>query len=277
VRRLLLSFSLIALAGSSIVLGSAVGAGSGPQFSASPNPMTFDFVQVGTASPEKVLTVTNSGDAADTFGSVALAGRDAADFKLTSNGCAGATLAPGASCLVKVIFQPVKDGTRVASVKFLDSTPCANWVTIAGSGTKTANGRAAHAAACSSTNTVTTSSTSTVTTQTTTPGPTTTTTTPGSVVNTASSGGASPRTCSSRRSVQIHFKPPRGTSFRKVTVKLNTRTFKVFTGKNVRTLIPISLRGLARGRYTVGLTGVTTKGKTVTATRHFVTCVANSK
>ena len=81
-------------------------------------PITFDSQPVGTASPPRTVTLTNSGTATLNIASVMVAGPHAADFVLT-NTC-GSRLAPGAGCTATVTFKPSAAGNRTASVNITD-------------------------------------------------------------------------------------------------------------------------------------------------------------
>ena len=83
-----------------------------------------------------VVTVTNTGDLDLTVAQPRFDGRDPFDFRvgLIQDGCvAGATLAPGAACNVRVIFSPRSRGIRSAVLNVATSvgTPA---VTVAGTG-----------------------------------------------------------------------------------------------------------------------------------------------
>ncbi|WAC71636.1 choice-of-anchor D domain-containing protein [Roseateles sp. SL47] len=78
----------------------------------------FGTVPVGADAALKHFTLTNTGTAAATLGSFALADAAAADFRIdTSTTCtAGASLAVGATCDVAVGFSPRATGSRVATL-----------------------------------------------------------------------------------------------------------------------------------------------------------------
>ena len=71
-----------------------------PVVSPSPASLTFDPQAPGSMSASRAVTITNTGDAALTVASVAIAGTNPDDFFLTSDGCSGGTFAPTrrASC-----------------------------------------------------------------------------------------------------------------------------------------------------------------------------------
>ena len=78
-----------------------------------PSPRDFGSVVVGASSGDVAFTVTNSGAAATGVPVVALAGGDASQFAIASNGCTAA-LAGGASCTVQVHFTPTSAGAKNA-------------------------------------------------------------------------------------------------------------------------------------------------------------------
>jgi hypothetical protein len=236
--------------------------------------VTYDFVEVGD-SASKTVHISNPSSKSLTISAVDFSGPDTADFSITANSCVGAKLVSGSGCAVTVRFAPVMDGTRVASLRFTDDSPCKNFVTVAGSGTQTKNVERAHSAACDQGVEQVTVPGQTVT-QTTT---TTTTTTITRTVPVPTVNGqdaiALPTSCVSKRSITFHLAAPAGQIFKKVTVKLGGRTFKTLRGRSIRS--KVSLKGLPRGRFTLSIVGTLNSGRTVRQTRHYVTCVANKK
>jgi len=77
----------------------------------SPTGMSFGSQKLGTTSPPQMLTVTNEGRAAVTFGLITISGGDGEDFSMTHRTC-GAQLAAGATCSVEIAFSPKKKGSR---------------------------------------------------------------------------------------------------------------------------------------------------------------------
>jgi len=98
-------------------------------------PQSFDFgaVVIGTTSPTRRFTLTNSGSAAVTLASAAYTGPFAA--VADSTGCAAfpVTLAPGASCDLVVGYTPVNAGSSSGNVAIQSSVAGSSW-TIALSG-----------------------------------------------------------------------------------------------------------------------------------------------
>jgi len=69
---------------------------------------------VGTASAAQTITVTNTGLGNLVVSGITLTGADASQFSLTNNNCA--TVAPGNSCSVDVLFAPTAPGNKTATV-----------------------------------------------------------------------------------------------------------------------------------------------------------------
>lgn len=121
------SVALAVLAGSMLVVGVAEGAkpgggggggGSGgkakPAISVSPSSLSFGDQAVGTTSPARPVSVSNSGRADLLISGVTLTGTGSGSFGY-GNGCPG-TLAPGASCTISVTFSPSGSGAALASL-----------------------------------------------------------------------------------------------------------------------------------------------------------------
>jgi hypothetical protein len=88
----------------------------------------FGTVTVGATTGAQTVTLTNSGSAALSLTSVAIAGPNAPDFAIAPAGTtcppAGGTIAIGASCTVAVRFAPQSAGTlKSASLTFTDNAP----------------------------------------------------------------------------------------------------------------------------------------------------------
>jgi hypothetical protein len=84
-------------------------------------------------------------------------------------------------------------------------------------------------------------------------------------------GVRTPTACASRRHFVIRLVAPRGQRLRRATVYVNGRRVRVISGRRLRA--PVDLRGLPRGTFRVRIAAVTTRGRHVTATRRYHTCV----
>ena len=76
----------------------------------SPASLTFGTTTVGMSSTAAAVTISNSGNMSLNIGSVAISG----DFS-QSNNCAS-SVAPGASCVVNVVFTPAAAGSRTGAL-----------------------------------------------------------------------------------------------------------------------------------------------------------------
>lgn len=81
-----------------------------PLTRAAPDPVRFrvpdSTIGCTTDCPEQVVTVTNTGLAANAIRSATLTGPAAGDFRVVADRCTRAVLAPGASCTFTVVFVP---------------------------------------------------------------------------------------------------------------------------------------------------------------------------
>jgi hypothetical protein len=96
--------------------------------------VSFGSHVVGTTSAAQTITVRNDGDAALAIAAVAIGGVSGGQFALGSNHCAGATLAPDATCTFDVSFAPTNTGPSGATVS-VTSNASSSPDTIALSGT----------------------------------------------------------------------------------------------------------------------------------------------
>jgi phosphatidylethanolamine-binding protein (PEBP) family uncharacterized protein len=96
-----------------------------PAVSLSPTSLTFPSQSVGTPSSALPVVLTNSGLGPLTITvPITITGTNATDFSQTSNCPVGpATLAPGLTCTINVVFTPSAAGTRVAALTITDNAP----------------------------------------------------------------------------------------------------------------------------------------------------------
>jgi len=104
------------------------GGGGGPQVTLSPTSLTWAGKKaLGVKAAAKAVTLTNSGTATLNLSNIATSG----DFALATvtktkkvTPCvAGGTVAPGATCEVKVTFTATQAGARTGSLTFTDNAP----------------------------------------------------------------------------------------------------------------------------------------------------------
>ncbi len=95
------------------------GAG-GAVITLTPTSLSFGKSPVGVTKGKKKVTATNTGTATATFSSITTSG-DFALVDFTSKKKCGSTLAPGASCFVKVSFTPTQVGVRNGTLSLNDN------------------------------------------------------------------------------------------------------------------------------------------------------------
>ncbi|MDQ1702582.1 MAG: hypothetical protein QOF57_1834 [Frankiaceae bacterium] len=83
------------------------------------------------------------------------------------------------------------------------------------------------------------------------------------------------RACVSRRRFVVRVRAPRGTKLRSVRVYVGNR--RAVTRSGSRLKVPVTLRGLPRGKVRVRIVAVTTKGKRITVRRTYRTCAAKRR
>jgi len=95
---------------------------AGPAAAVSPSPLVFSTVQnVGTTSAAQNVSVRNTGSANLTLSGAALSGANASEFSISADGCGGATLTPGQTCVIAVKFTPALGGVRQATLSVSDN------------------------------------------------------------------------------------------------------------------------------------------------------------
>jgi hypothetical protein len=102
--------------------GALSGTGVQPRAIVSPTSLSFGSVKVGPGNPaaQQYVTVTNSGTASLHIATNAFAGNLA--FTIGTS-CAGATVAPGASCKIGVYASPDTIGLRSGTLQVADDAP----------------------------------------------------------------------------------------------------------------------------------------------------------
>lgn len=94
-----------------------------PVIAVSSQTESFGNQVIGSATPERLISVSNTGTQPLVIGTVALNGTNPQDFTITANGCSQQTVAPSATCSVKVKFSPASAGTRTASLSIASNDP----------------------------------------------------------------------------------------------------------------------------------------------------------
>lgn len=107
-----------------------------PAASVSPASLSFAATTVGQSASALSTTLSNTGNAALTVGTISLSGTAAGDYSIGGGTCSnGTSLAAGASCTVQVGFTPSASGTRSASLVIAhNATGGSSTVALAGTG-----------------------------------------------------------------------------------------------------------------------------------------------
>ncbi|HUA10763.1 MAG TPA: choice-of-anchor D domain-containing protein [Solirubrobacteraceae bacterium] len=98
-----------------------------------PTTFTWPATAVGARAKQVPITVIG-GEAGAQVAGVALRGDDAGDFRVTSDECEGAVLAPGAVCELDIAFTPSAAGTLSAELVVSDASGAKVTVPLTGEG-----------------------------------------------------------------------------------------------------------------------------------------------
>ncbi|MDP9181178.1 MAG: choice-of-anchor D domain-containing protein, partial [Actinomycetota bacterium] len=103
--------------------------------SVSPGSIDVGGVLVGEQGVAQVVTVTNTGTTALLPQTATLSGTNAAEFEITSDTCAGQSIAPAGTCSASVRLVPTGSHSRNATLAIPDNTAAgARRVTVTGTG-----------------------------------------------------------------------------------------------------------------------------------------------
>ena len=93
-----------------------------PDISISPISHNFGSVNIGSTSTQ-TFTVTNIGNGDLGVGSLSITGTDASEFEIQSDNCSEQTIAPSGNCTVDVLFSPVSEGAKSATLSIPSNDP----------------------------------------------------------------------------------------------------------------------------------------------------------
>src|ERR1700720_1076014 len=112
-------FVTIAITTVTLILGLGTAtAYAAARLTISPVSLLFPNQEVDTTSAPKNVTLTNPNSSSLQIDSVMAS---AGDFSVSSDGCSGVLLAPGANCVVSVVFTPSQTGTRTGTLTLTDA------------------------------------------------------------------------------------------------------------------------------------------------------------
>ena len=107
------------------------GVAAAPAIAFYPATLNFGTVDLGTESAPMTFSVTNTGTANLVMSTVVSS--NATEFPITSNTCAGKTIAAGDNCLVNIAFKPNSGSTQTSTITLTDNvTGSPQTVTVTG-------------------------------------------------------------------------------------------------------------------------------------------------
>jgi len=92
-----------------------MGTGTGARYTSSPTSLTFGNQALFSASAAKTITLSSTGVTAVPITSISFGGKNPQQFRQTNN--CGSSLARGASCAIKVTFNPSVTGLKTATLE----------------------------------------------------------------------------------------------------------------------------------------------------------------
>lgn len=105
--------------------------GTQPCFSATPNPINFGSVNVGSSSTAQTDTITNGCSGSLILGAITSSNTQ---FVISSDGCSNQTLGANVSCTYQVTFTPSSAGAQNATITIPDNVGNPDFVSATGTG-----------------------------------------------------------------------------------------------------------------------------------------------
>jgi hypothetical protein len=98
------------------------------------NPVEFGGAAVGGEGSLRTIILTNEGNFAGAYFIAVIAGGDVGSFQLIDENCTGEPIAPGDSCVARVLFEPVGVGRKVARLAMFGESGGGTMVFLRGEG-----------------------------------------------------------------------------------------------------------------------------------------------
>ena len=109
--------------------------------SITPGSLGFGSLYLGTATSGRNVKITNTGNIPLAISNVSLGGTNPGDFLIDADGCTGVPVAPTAFCIVTVSFEPLRIGSRTATLDITHNAPGGTAsVALSGAGVKPPGG-----------------------------------------------------------------------------------------------------------------------------------------
>jgi hypothetical protein len=94
-----------------------------PGISVTPTSLGFGTLYIGTTTSGRVVKISSTGTAPLVISSVDIGGTNPGDFSIWNDTCSGASLAPNTYCTLSVSFEPLRTGTRTATLIITHNAP----------------------------------------------------------------------------------------------------------------------------------------------------------
>ena len=105
-----------------------------------PASLDFGSQPLGSTSGAKTVTLSDTGTAPISVGSLSIGGPDAGNFAISADTCSGTSVAVGDSCTASVTFAPTVTGARSATLELNDdASDSPQTVALSGIGTTSAD------------------------------------------------------------------------------------------------------------------------------------------
>jgi hypothetical protein len=255
--------------GLALLVSSASGQASGEPLFHDSGPIVFNFVTVGEVSEPESVTISNDGEGNLEITSVVVSASVSKDFSIAADQCTGTSLSAGQSCMVSVIFSPIKVGTLLGSLVISDTrATCKNYVSLAGSGTATSPSTTAKAADCEVPGATITVPGPIVTV----PGQTVTVHAPTPPLETDALQLVSPPQCVSGRHISMYIRTSRADQIKMARVYINGHLAKTASSPGSPSILVVDLRGKPLHRYRVQVIANIATGPALGFTRYFTAC-----
>ena len=98
------------------------------------NPVEFGSAAIGGAGQVRTIVLSNEGNLGGAFFIAVIAGGDVGSFELIDENCTGEEIAPGATCVAHVRFDPVGLGVKVARLAMFGDSNGGAMVFLRGTG-----------------------------------------------------------------------------------------------------------------------------------------------
>jgi hypothetical protein len=105
--------------------------GALPDIVSRPTLKLFNPVDAGNQSMPQSVVIKNNGIADLTMGSLYIGGINASEFSIANDRCSAQTLSPGQQATVGIVFSPLTDGVKAASLFIPSNDPDTETLTVA--------------------------------------------------------------------------------------------------------------------------------------------------